>query len=78
MSDDALSRARAGDESASRELVDPYCGELQLHCHRILGSLQYAEGQVQETLLAAWRTSTASRSARRCVPGCTGSRPTVV
>ena len=51
----ALSRARAGDEEAFRELVDPFRRELQLHCYRILGSLQDAEDQLQETLLAAWR-----------------------
>jgi RNA polymerase sigma-70 factor (TIGR02960 family) len=50
-----LSRARAGDEAAFRELVDPYRGELQLHCYRILGSVQDAEDLLQETLLAAWR-----------------------
>src|SRR5213592_339582 len=55
MSEDALSRARAGDETAFRELVDPYARELQLHCYRILGSLQDAEDQLQETLVAAWR-----------------------
>src|SRR5262249_22107760 len=53
--DTVLSRARAGDENAFGELVDPYRLELQLHCYRILGSLQDAEDQVQETLLAAWR-----------------------
>ena len=55
MSDSALERARAGDEEAFAELVDPYRRELQLHCYRILGSLQDAEDQLQETLLAAWR-----------------------
>ena len=50
-----LSRARAGDEEAFRELVDPYRGELQLHCYRILGTVQEAEDLLQETLLAAWR-----------------------
>jgi RNA polymerase sigma-70 factor (TIGR02960 family) len=51
----ALTRARAGDEDAFRELTDPFRRELQLHCYRILGSVQDAEDMVQETLLAAWR-----------------------
>jgi RNA polymerase sigma-70 factor (ECF subfamily) len=51
----ALTRARAGDEDAFRELTDPFRHELQLHCYRILGSVQDAEDMVQETLLAAWR-----------------------
>jgi RNA polymerase sigma-70 factor (ECF subfamily) len=55
VSENALSRARAGDEDAFRKLVDPYRRELQLHCYRILGSLQDAEDAVQETLLAGWR-----------------------
>jgi RNA polymerase sigma-70 factor (TIGR02960 family) len=55
VSEDALNRARGGDEKAFRELTDPYRAELQLHCYRILGSLQDAEDQLQETLLAAWR-----------------------
>jgi RNA polymerase sigma-70 factor (ECF subfamily) len=50
-----LNRARAGDEYAFRDLVDPYRRELQLHCYRMLGSLQDAEDLLQETLLAAWR-----------------------
>src|ERR671935_636052 len=50
-----LTRARAGDEEAFRSLVEPYRRALQLHCYRILGSLQDAEDLLQETLLAAWR-----------------------
>jgi RNA polymerase sigma-70 factor (TIGR02960 family) len=45
----------AVDEEAFRELTDPYRRELQLHCYRILASVQDAEDMVQETLLAAWR-----------------------
>src|SRR5215208_3367118 len=50
-----LARARDGDEHAFRELTDPYRRELQLHCYRIVGSVQDAEDLLQETLLAAWR-----------------------
>jgi RNA polymerase sigma-70 factor (TIGR02960 family) len=55
VSEGALSRARAGDGSAFRELVEPFRRELHLHCYRLLGSLPDAEDVVQETLLAAWR-----------------------
>jgi len=55
MTDGVLARARAGDEQAFRELTDPYRNELQLHCYRLVGSVQDAEDLVQETLLAAWR-----------------------
>ncbi|HTP19098.1 MAG TPA: sigma-70 family RNA polymerase sigma factor [Solirubrobacteraceae bacterium] len=50
-----LEKARAGDELAFRELTDAHRRELQVHCYRILGSVQDAEDALQETLLAAWR-----------------------
>jgi RNA polymerase sigma-70 factor (TIGR02960 family) len=43
------------NEDAFRELTEPHRRELQVHCYRIVGSLQDAEDLVQETLLAAWR-----------------------
>jgi RNA polymerase sigma-70 factor (ECF subfamily) len=55
VSEQALARARAGDEDAFRELTDPYQRELQVHIYRIVGSAQDAEDLLQETLLGAWR-----------------------
>ncbi len=50
-----LARAQRGDEDAFAQLTAPYRRELQVHCYRIVGSLQDAEDLLQETLLAAWR-----------------------
>jgi DNA-directed RNA polymerase specialized sigma24 family protein len=52
---DLIARARAGDDEAFGLLVDPFRRELQVHCYRILGSVQDAEDALQETLVAAWR-----------------------
>ncbi len=52
---DLIGRARAGDHDAFGDLVQGHSRELQVHCYRILGSLQDAEDAVQETLVSAWR-----------------------
>src|SRR5690348_9089865 len=52
---DLIARASAGDHDAFRELVEVHSHELQVHCYRILGSLQDAEDALQETLVSAWR-----------------------
>jgi RNA polymerase sigma-70 factor (TIGR02960 family) len=52
---DLIARASAGDDNAFRDLVEVHSHELQVHCYRILGSLQDAEDALQETLVSAWR-----------------------
>ena len=50
-----LQRAQTGDEAAFEALTESFRAELQVHCYRIVGSVQDAEDLVQETLMAAWR-----------------------
>ena len=55
MTAELLSRARSGDQHAFAQLMDGYRNQLQVHCYRILGSVQDAEDALQETLLGAWQ-----------------------
>jgi RNA polymerase sigma-70 factor (ECF subfamily) len=52
---DLIARASVGDHDAFRDLVEVHSRELQVHCYRILGSVQEAEDALQETLVSAWR-----------------------
>ena len=55
LDDEVVAAARAGDESAFATLVERYRRQLQVHCYRMLGSLDESEDLVQETFLRAWK-----------------------
>jgi RNA polymerase sigma-70 factor (ECF subfamily) len=45
----------ADDRAGFADLVERHRHELQVHCYRMLGSLEESEDLVQETFLRAWR-----------------------
>jgi RNA polymerase sigma-70 factor (ECF subfamily) len=50
-----LTAVQRGDSQQFGELTEPYRRALQIHCYRILGSLQEAEDMTQETMIKAWK-----------------------
>jgi RNA polymerase sigma-70 factor (ECF subfamily) len=56
---DLAAAARRGDQAAFGTLVEHYERELQVHCYRMVGSLDEAQDLTQETFLRAWKNRAA-------------------
>ena len=60
-----LARARDGDESAFRALVEPHRARLWSICLRVAGNRQDAEDALQDALTATWMNLAAFRGESR-------------
>jgi RNA polymerase sigma-70 factor, ECF subfamily len=55
VSAETVAAVHAGDEATFGQLLEPHRRELQVHCYRMVGSLEDSEDLVQETFMRAWR-----------------------